>query len=418
MARKVDRLNDRAVKAAKKGLLADGGGLYLQATNEHAKSWLYRFAKDGKERWMGLGAYPATGLADARRKGQECRKLLDTGIDPLQHRRDAEADARTAARLRAAATRTFKEGAEVYIEAHKAGWRNPKHAKQWMATLETYAFPFIGSMPIGDVDTAAVLKVLQPIWTVKPVTASRVRQRIEKVLQAAKARGDRSGENPAQWRGHLDAILARPSKVHVVQHHEEVPYTGLPALYAELRAKKATSAHALLFTILTAARSNEVRGAMWSEFDLDRRIWSVPASRKKSGIAFRVPLAQEAVAILRELAKERVEGVELVFPGDKANKPMSENTMRKFLQEDMGRAGKTVHGFRASFRDWAAERTNVPREVAERALSHAIKDETEEAYLRGDMLDRRRKLMETWAKYCAATPGNVVVPTRKKAART
>ena len=418
MARLIERLSDRTVRAARKpGKLPDGDGLYLQiGAHQNAKSWLFRFEKIGKQHEMGLGPYPSMSLAAARDAARECRKLRDAGIDPLQHRRDREDQARQAAKARSAQSRTFKQAATEYINDQKAGWRNAKHSAQWQATLGAYAYPRIGAMAIGDVDTDAVLSVLRPIWTTKTTTATRVRQRIEKVLQAEKALGNRTGENPALWRGHLDTILPRPTKLHRVTHHAEVAYGDVPALYSELRQKQTTASRALVFTILTAARSNEVRGARWSEIDLPNRLWSVPAERKKSGNAFRVPLSTAAVALLESLAEERRKKIaggmqpqdDLIFAGARPSKPISENTMRKMLQEDMGHVGKTVHGFRASFRDWIQQTGAAAREVAEVAMSHAVADETEAAYLRGDMIERRRKLMDAWGRYCSGAAPRVL----------
>lgn len=416
MAKRVDRLNDQAVKKARApGLKPDGGGLYLQVTgNGTAKSWLFRYTMQSKQRWMGLGSYPAVGLAKARSLRDEARKILEAGKDPLLERREARDAATTAAKLDQAKNKTFSQSAEEFIENHKAGWRNAKHAKQWRATLGRYAYPVIGDTPVGEVDTDAVLKVLQPIWATKITTAARVRQRIKMILSAAKVRGDRKGENPAQWRGHLDMMLPKPNKVRKPKHHEAVPYAELPTLYNELRGKSAVSAQALAFTILTAARSNEVRGATWDEIHLGRRAWAVPGDRKKSGEPFRVPLSAEAIATLESVELSPRKRTGLIFRADGRTTPLSENTMRKLLQEEMGRTGKTVHGFRSSFRDWAAEQTGFSREVAELALSHAVGDETERAGARSDQFEKRPRLMDAWASFCATPRGEVVRLRRSK----
>lgn len=360
---------------------------------------------------MGLGGFPDVSLAEAREKALACRKLLREGTDPIQHRRAGLATAQ----LEAARAVTFKECALAYIEAHRPGWKNVKHAQQWANTFESYVFPTFGSVSVQDIDITLVLKVLEPIWPTKTETATRIRQRIESVLDWATARGYRVGENPARWRGHLDKVLPKRSKVQRVRHHAAMPYGDLPEFFADLGKRNTISAMALCFTILTAARSGEIRGAIWPEVDLDTRIWSIPPERTKSHRLHRVPLSDEAIGVLREALASRVDnGSGLIFPGERPGKPMSENTMRKYLQEEMRREGLTVHGFRSSFRDWAGERTNFPREVAEMALAHVTSDKTEAAYARSDLLDRRRRLMDAWASYCTSGPGEgAVVPIRE-----
>jgi integrase len=414
MARTVQLLSSAELQSKAPGFYHDGHGLYLQVKNG-GRSWVFRYMHDGKARYMGLGPFPDVTLAKARRKADESRSLLRDGIDPIDVR-DAQAQA---ARFSAAKAVTFKQCAERYVEAHKDGWRNAKHAAQWLSTLETYAFPILGPLPVQSIDTGLIVKVLQPIWSKKTETATRLRQRIEAVLDWAKARGFRLGDNPARWRGHLDKLLPKASKVHKVAHFEAMPYAELPAFFAELSKKGAISAKALAFTILTAARSGETRNATLREIDFKKALWTVPAERTKSSREHRVPLTKEAVALLRGLPHlQQGEPATLLFPNSQ-DRPLSDTAMRKYLQEDMKKAGLTVHGFRSTFRNWAAERTNVPGEIAEAALGHVNGDKTEAAYLRSDMLERRRKLMEMWAKFCtsvAASGGKKVLQFRKVAA--
>ena len=366
----------------------------------------------GRERWMGLGPYPDVSLAEARDKSLECRRMLREGIDPIERRRAEHA----AARSIAGNSTTFEECAKAHIQAHRPGWRNPKHAAQWWSTLETYANPIIGQVPVWDVDTGLVMRVVKPIWQTKTETANRLRQRIEAVIDGATALGLRSGDNPARWRGHLENLLPRQSRISSVRHFEAMAYSEIPSFFRDLRQRDAISALALAFSILTAARSGEVRGATWDEMDLDMGTWTIPGDRTKSSRSHRVPLPSEAMAVLREMKAVQTGRDEYVFAGRHPGKQMSENTMRKYLQKDMQCERLTVHGFRSTFRDWAAEQTSFPREVAEAALAHTLKDKTEAAYQRSDMLERRRKLMETWAKYCASGAAkDEVVQKRRRA---
>ena len=345
----------------------------------------------------------ALGLADARAKALDARRLRHAGVDPIEHRR-AE---RARQRLEAAKAITFQECAESYIASHGAGWRNAKHKYQWNATLKTYAAPVIGKLPVQAIDTALILKVLEPIWQTKPETASRLRQRIENILDWAKARRFRDGENPARWRGHLDKLLPARAKVAAVQHLAALPYGELPAFLAELRTREAIAARALEFAILTAARTGEVISARWNEIDLLDKTWTVPAARIKAGKEHRVPLAARSLAILGEMAKHRASGDDgstYVFGGGEPGKPLSDISMLVLLRR-MGRGDDlTVHGFRSAFRTWAAERSNFPREVIEAALAHTIGSKVEAAYQRGDMYDKRRRLMAAWAGYCSTAP--------------
>ncbi len=416
MSRAVQLLSSPALQSLDAGLHHDGRGLYLQVKNG-GRSWVFRYMYGGKPRYMGLGAFPEVPLAKARRKAEECRALLNDGIDPIGAR-----DERVlTARLAAASSVTFKHAAERYIDAHKAGWRNAKHAEQWQSTLENYAFPLLGALPVQAIDTGLVVKVLQPIWNEKTETATRLRQRIEAVLDWAKANGYRQGDNPARWRGHLDKLLPKASKVHKVTHFEAMPYAELPAFFPHLTERDTISAKALAFTILTAARSGETRNGRLGEVDFKGALWTVPGERTKSGREHRVPLTKEALSLLRALPHLRNDEPEtLLFPNAQ-DRALSDTAMRKYLQDDMKKAGLTVHGFRSTFRNWAAEQTIVPGEIAEAALGHVNGDKTEAAYLHSDFFERRRKLMEMWARFCtsgAASSGKKIIPFRKRAAGT
>lgn len=383
----------------KSGLHSDGGGLNLRVTSPTACSWVFRYMIDRRAREMGLGKYPEVSLAEARTRAAEARKLKSQGIDPINERdkirRSKLADAAKAI--------TFKDAAKSYIESNRAGWRNAKHAAQWEATLATYAEPIIGALAIQDIDTGLVLKVLEPIWTTKPETASRLRGRIEAILDWAKARGHRDGENPASWRGHLDKLLPPRSKVRRVKHHAALPFEGLSAFMVALHFEESISALALEFTILTAARTGEVIGSRWAEFDLLEKIWVVPRERMKAGREHRVPLSDRAMAILKEVKPNQISGDIFVFQGNRLGSPLSNMAFLMLLRR-MKRDDLTVHGFRSTFRDWAAEHTNFANEVAELALAHTIGNKVEAAYRRGDMFEKRRALMDAWAKACAAKP--------------
>lgn len=392
MARKMNRLSTRAVEAKRQpGLYADGGGLYLQVSPGITKSWLFRFQIDRKPGYMGLGPVHTVSLAEAREKALQARKLVVEGIDPVKAR-DA---ARARLALDSARSISFAKCAEAYIKAHKAGWKNAKHTEQWTNTLETYCGPVFGALPVAGVDTALVLKVLEPIWTAKPETATRLRARIEHVLDWATVRGYREGDNPARWRGHLDKLLPRLEKRKRVKHHPALPYSEIGAFMESLRAQEGTAARALDFTILTAARTGEVIGAQWEEFDLDEALWTIPAERTKVHREHRVPLSPRAVEILKALPHEG----DFVFPGWRQDQALSNMAMLELLKR-MKRSDVTVHGFRSTFRDWCAERTNYPRETCEMALGHAVANEVEAAYRRGDLFDKRRRLMQEWARFC------------------
>jgi integrase len=400
MPRAIGRLTALKVEKAKKpGMYADGGGLYLRVTPEGARNWVLRFMINRRPRWMGLGPLSLYGLAEARARALDARRKRHEGIDPIEARRTE----RARQRLDAAKVVTFKQCAESYINSHRAGWRNDKHAGQWGATLATYAYPVIGTLPVQAVDTGLVLKALEPIWAAKPETASRLRGRIESVLDFAKVRGYRDGENPARWRGHLAKLLPARSKVRAVEHHAALPYADLPAFLITLRTQEGTSARALEFLILTGARTGEVIGAQWSEIDLLDKTWTVPASRMKAHREHRVPLSPRALTILREIqAAHRGESDEaFVFPGGKAGKPLSNMAFLMLLRR-MGRADLTAHGFRATFKTWASERTSFQNEIIEASLAHITGGKVEQAYMRGDLFEKRRRLMQQWATYCTA----------------
>jgi integrase len=400
------------VAAGKPGAHADGGGLYLRIVAPGSAKWTLRYMLAGRAREMGLGAYDAAGqrgftLAEARAAAEDPRRLVREGIDPIARREaDAEAAAARAAAAEAEAM-TFRTVAELYIGAHAPGWRNGKHRAQWITTLDAYAFPHLGDLPVSTIETADVLACLTPIWTDKPETASRLRGRIERILDYAMARGWRTTANPARWRGHLANLLPRRSKVAPVRHHAAMPWRDVPGFMGRLRRARGLGARALEWTILTAVRTGEAIGARWSEIDMETRVWTIPAARMKAGKEHRVPLSDAALAILTELAPLRPEeGDGFLFPG-RAGRPISSMTMAMMLRR-MGHADLTVHGFRSAFRDWCEEATSTPHAVAEAALAHAIGDKVEAAYRRGDLFRKRALLMQQWADYCGRAPAAVL----------
>jgi integrase len=389
----------------------DGGGLYLCVGSESARSWIFRFSRDGRTRYMGLGSLAAVSLAEARQKAAEARRVLAGGQDPIAVR-DAQ-DA--AARALEATAMTFRQCAEAYIAAHKDGWRSTKHAAQWFTTLETYAFPTFGDLPVAAVDVGLVLKVLEPIWQAKTETASRLRGRIEVVLSWAKTRGYRSGENPAAWRGHLQNLLPPRRKVRQVRHLPALPYPEIGNFMAELRAEQGgVAARALEFTVLCTTRTSETLGARWDEIDLATKTWTIPAERMKGGKAHRVPLSAASLTVLQAMSGIRMN--DFVFPGRGAGRPLGGRALIDVLAR-MGRRAITVHGFRASFRSWAAEQTRYPREICEQALGHVVGSSVERAYQRSDVIDHRRQLMAEWARFAASpAPAGEVVPLRRPSA--
>jgi integrase len=389
----------------------DGGGLYLHVSPAGVPSWVFRYMIEGRERNMGLGPLHAVTLKGARERAARCRELRHAEVpkDPLEERRAA----RLADKLTRAKTLTFAECARAYIAAHSPGWRNPKHRAQWSSTLETYAYPHLGDLSVEAVDVGLVMRVLEPIWTTKSETAGRVRGRIENVLDWATTRGYRAGENPARWKGRIENLLPKKSKVARVTHHAALPYDELPAFMAELRAIDGIAARALEFTILTASRTGEVIGARWDEFDLKARVWTVKGERMKAGKEHRVPLSDRAAAILDELA--RVRSGEFVFPGATGSRPLSNMAMTMLLRR-MNRADvMTVHGARSTFSDWCAERTAFPSEVREMALAHTQTSAVERAYRRGDLFEKRRQLADAWSRFCTSPAAGEVVPLRRAA---
>lgn len=422
MPRKLhNALTPIAVKNAGPGRHADGGGLYLRVQGGGARSWLFRSVIGGKARDIGLG--PAAGpgalsLGDARAKAREMAAQAAKG-EVVESRRMQARKAAAQVQASALASKTFKEIAEAYIDRKEGAWRNEKHRQQWRNTLATYAYPHFGAMPLSQIETSHVLAALEPIWIAKPETASRVRGRIENVLDAAKVQGLRSGENPARWRGHLDHILPKPEKL-ARGHHAALLYSDLPTFMEDLLGREALAARALEFTILTAARSGETLGATWAEVDLEKALWTIPADRMKANKEQRIPLSARAVAILREvvlLTNGRPDTP--LFPSTKGGK-LSGMAMSMLLRR-MGYEEITVHGFRSTFRDWAGECTAFPREVVEHALAHQLADKAEAAYQRGTLFPKRVKLMEAWAAYCTKpiVVGGEVTPilmTRNKLA--
>jgi len=387
MARPLHKLTDATVKSdhLKSGRHGDGGGLYLSVSPSGSRSWVFMWNRDGRRREMGLGPYPAVSLASARKRAGEYRVAVAEGRDPIAEKsKEAEP--------------TFAECVRLFLDSMNGQWRNEKHRKQWNMTLTEYCRP-IASKRISEIDTRDVLSVLNPIWQTKSETASRLRGRLERVLDYARVKGWRTGENPALWRGHLKNVLPARRKL-TRGHHAAMPYRDVPAFVKRLRAAPAMAARALEFLILTAARSGEVYGARWSEVDLDRKVWTVPADRMKAGAEHRVPLSDRAVAILSKLNEERLS--EYVFAGQRTNRSLSSSAMEMLLRR-MKADAYTVHGFRSAFRDWAGDETYFPRELAEAALAHRVGDSTERAYRRADAIEKRRSLMKAWAEFVGSS---------------
>lgn len=390
MAGHLHRLTARTVQGAlSPGRYADGGNLYLMVSPSGARSWLFIYRAGGRQREMGLGSATsgAVSLADARQRAAQARKLLSEGRDPLEVRKDAE-------RSVLALGTTFGSFADDYVETHRSGWKSEEHAGQWAMTLGERYCAALRTRPIAQINIDDVLGVLQPIWLSVPETARRIRMRIEKILDAAKVKGLRSGDNPARWRGNLDHLLPRQPKSGK-RHHAAVPFAEVPGVLARLRELSSVSARALEFAVLTAARTNEVLAATWGEFDLQTKTWTVPANRMKAGREHRVPLSDAALSILKQ---QQDLSDTLVFPGLYPDQPLSDMALLMCLR-GLNR-NETVHGFRSSFRDWAAEKTDFPSEVVEMALAHRVANATEAAYRRGDLFEKRRKLMQAWEAYC------------------
>lgn len=423
MPRKAKDLSEKAVKALKApGLHWVGGvpGLALQVDPPEGRSWILRFSFGGRRPDMGLGPYPEVSLADAREAATKARALVREGINPIEHRKAVK----SAAALVAEPLMTFRQAAERYIDAHSAGWKNKKHRSQWEATLETYVYPTIGGVPVRDVNLDHVRAILEPIWATKTETASRVRGRMENIFDWAIAAGKRTESNPARWRGHLAKLLPARSKVQKTQHHPALPYDEIGAFMKELRSASGQGARALEFAILTAGRSGEIRGARWSEFDLRKKLWTIPGERMKEESDHRVPLSDAALELLEKL--ERLGDSDLVFWAPKGGE-LSDATLGAVIKRmngsdsprwvDEKKRPVVPHGFRSTFRDWAAEKTNIPNEVAEMALSHAVGNKVEAAYRRGDLFEKRRQLAAQWAKFCAtpAPRGGQVIDFRGRA---
>lgn len=400
MPRKVhNSLTPLQIKNAGPGRHADGGGLYLRVQGAGSKSWLFRAVVAGKTRDVGLGPAAGTGamsLAQARLAAQELSLKVARG-EPIDGPRAAARKAAAEEQRKAGAAKTFREVAEAFVDLREGGWRNDKHRQQWRNTLKAYAYPHFGNLPVAEVDTSHVMAALTPIWATKPETASRVRGRIENVLDAAKVQGLRSGENPARWRGHLDHLLSKRQKL-TRGNHAAMAYQALPEFMERLRSREAVAALALEFTILTAARTGEVLGAAWGEIDAEAAVWTIPASRMKTGKEHRVPLSNGALGILAKVKKLRTEQSPgaIVFPN--GNSRLSGMAMAMLLRR-MGIKNATVHGFRSTFRDWAAECTEYSHEVCEMALAHVIGNKAEAAYRRGDLFAKRRALMADWADF-------------------
>lgn len=401
--RQKHRLTAREVQTATKDL-CDGFGLWVQYTKQYdSRSWLLRYRFDGSDRQIGLGSTVTTSLAEARKRAQEARDLVARGIDPRDAREKAKRDRHEAAAKRM----TFRPAFEAYIRKHRVGWKSAKHLAQWTASLKHTGA--INDLDVAAIDTPHLLKVLEPIWSEKTETASRIRARIEAVLDYAKAAKARTGANPARWEA-LKDLLPAPSKIARVEHHAALPYADVPAFMRSLRERQGLSARALEFTILTAARVGETVGARWSEIDLAAKTWTIPGERMKAGAEHVVPLSGRALAILKALLSDG----ELVFPGRRGE--LSDQSLRDMAESV--RAGVTVHGFRSSFRDWCGDQTNFPPEVAETALAHKVGNRTEQAYRRASAIEKRRKLMQAWSDYCErppAGPADEVTPFRRSA---
>lgn len=402
MAKSVQKLSALKVKKLKEpGWYPDGLGLYLQVSPSGSKSWVYRFKLNGRERRQGLGRYPDTSLDTARTKALESRTLRDRGIDPIERHKEIREAEKKAEKI----VLTFRDCAEQFIAIKSAEWRNAKHETQWYNTLRDYAYPEIGLMAVDDVALTQVLNILNPIWTTKTETATRVRQRVEAILDWATVSGHRTGENPARWRGHLEAVLPKPSKVRKVKHHAALHYSEIPEFMVWLNGRNSLSSLAVRFIILTACRVGEGRKATEQEVDSEG-IWNIPELRMKSGRPHRVPLSAEALGVLEQAGQFAPDA--RYFPGEGRSEFISETALLKLVKQY--RNDLTVHGFRSTFRDWCAECTNYPREIAEAALAHQLKSETERAYQRGDLLKKRANLMKSWADYCKSGQTAMISP--------
>ena len=402
MPKTINRLTAFRVGSLKKpGLHADGAGLYLRVDKGGSKSWVFRYMFDRRPRYLGLGSAASVSLAVARLLATEARQKLELGQDPIEAKREVA----KAAAADKAKSLTFKQCAEAYMAAHEPSWKNVRHRQQWRTTMKEFVYPRLGDKITDDIETEHILNVLEPVWMKTPETASRVRGRIEVVLDWAKARGLRDGDNPARWRGHLANLLPKVSKVAPVKHLPAMAFDEVPAFVAELRSVGSHTALALELLVLTATRANETLGATWSEFDLEKKVWCIPAARMKAGREHRVPLSDRAIEILKEV--ESVRQTVFVFPGLATGRPLRSMALLRVLKR-MQRDGITVHGFRSSFRDWAAETTHFPNFVVEMALAHSVADKVEAAYRRGDLFLKRRALMDAWAAFCQRQAATVI----------
>jgi len=412
MGRLIGRLTELQVRRFPAGWHNDGGGLYLRVQDRERRWWVFRYGPQGR-RYRGLGPTHTLSLAAAREQARLCRQLLLEGADPIT----AGKTRRTAIKLATANSRTLLQCADAYHASHCAGWSNRKHAREWKVSLTTHVPPSIGTLPVAAIDTGHVLRVLEPIWTRIPETATRVRSRIESVLEWARVHGYRAdGANPARWRGHLDHLLPDRKRLTRIRHHAALPYGDAPAFIGKLLERDDIEARTLAFTLFTAARAGETCGADWREIDLAHRLWTIPAERMKGRREHRVPLSAPTCALLEQTPPEHRSGY--VFPN--ATRPGRPTTVIALwrLAQELTDGATTVHGLRSTFRDWAAERTNFQREVAEMALAHVVGDEAELAYRRSDLLRKRRALMEAWASYCTGTPAQVsgnVMPNGRRA---
>jgi len=414
VARTLNRLSNLKVARTKRpGMYADGGGLYLRVAEGGSKQWMFRYVVNGRLRDMGIGPEHTLTLAEARERATEARKLRLDGIDPIEHKRAQ----RAATAAEAAKAMTFKQCAEGYIKDNEAEWTNPKHRREWATTLSRYVYPVLGELPVATIDTPLVLKAVKPLWERAPETASRVRGRIENVLGWATVHHYRTGDNPARWRGLLEHALPARAKVAKVKHHAALPFAQAGAFMAKVRRDTRVAARCLEFIMLTAARVSEANVATWNEIDFANRIWTVPGERMKADKEHRVPLSSAAIAVLESM--RAIRHSDYIFPGRRNAHAVGANGVLRFAKEAAG-INITTHGLRSTFRDWAAERTSFPREVAEMALAHAIPDAVEAAYRRGDLFDKRRKLMDAWAAYCAkieTDAGKVVALARGRTPR-
>lgn len=399
MARKAKELSPLSVgRLTQPGHHAVGGvaGLYLYVIESGSRSWVLRVMVGTKRRHIGLGGFPDVPLAQAKERARKARDEIALGIDPIERKREA------ASQLRAqqATAITFKTAAETYVTAHGETWKSAKHLSQWNGSLKNYAYPVIGDLLIKDIGQEHVLKILEPIWKVKTETATRLRGRLEVVLDWATVRGFRTGDNPARWKGHLDKLLAAPGKIQKVEHHRALPIDAMPLFMIDLRKREGTSALALEFTILTAARSGETRGATWAEIDKNAKVWTIPAERMKAGKEHRVPLTDTALRLIERMPK--IADSEFIFSAPRGGQ-LSDMSLTQVLRRM--KVDAVPHGFRSTFRDWAGERTNHPREVAEQALAHVLENKVEAAYRRGDALDKRRVLMKDWEAFIGKPTG-------------